>query len=54
MILLARSKYIMCLYAHFVLYYAQSHITLSHTVPTFNDPNEEGFGKHCGKGRKCW
>ena len=25
-----------------------------HTIPTFNDPKEEGFGKHCGKRRKCW
>ena len=23
------------------------------TVPTFNDPKEEGLGKHCGKRRKC-
>ena len=28
-------------------------LTLYHTIPTFNDP-EEGFGKHCGKRRKCW
>ena len=28
--------------------------TLSHTIPTFNDPKEESFGKHCGKRRKCW
>ena len=24
-----------------------------HTIPTFNDLKEEGFGKHCGKSRKC-
>ena len=29
-------------------------LTLYHTVPTFKDPKEEGFGKHCGKRRKCW
>ena len=29
-------------------------LTLYHTIPTFNDPREEGFGKHCGKRRKCW
>ena len=29
-------------------------LTFYHTVPPFNDPNEEGFGKHCGKRRKCW
>ena len=22
--------------------------------PTFNNPKEEGFGKHCGKRRKSW
>ena len=29
-------------------------LTHYHTIPTFNDPKEEGFGKHCGKRRKCW
>ena len=29
-------------------------LTLYHTIRTFNDPKEEGFGKHCGKRRKCW
>ena len=29
-------------------------LTLYHTIPTYNDPKEEGFGKHCGKRRKCW
>ena len=29
-------------------------LTLYHTIPTFNDPKEEGFGKHCGERRKCW
>ena len=28
--------------------------TLNHKIPTFNDPMEEGFGKHCGKRRQCW
>ena len=28
-------------------------LTLYHTIPTFNDPKEEGFGKHRGKRRKC-
>ena len=25
-------------------------LNLYHTIPTFNDPKEEGLGKHCGKG----
>ena len=25
-----------------------------HTIPTYNDSEEGGFGKHCGKRRKCW
>ena len=29
-------------------------LILCHTLPTFNDPKEDGFGKHCGKKRKCW
>ena len=29
-------------------------LTLYHTIPTFNDPEKEGFRKHCGKKRKCW
>ena len=29
-------------------------LTLYHTIRTFNDPKEEGFGKHRGKRRKCW
>ena len=29
-------------------------LTLYHKIPTFNNPNEEGFGKLCGKRRKCW
>ena len=29
-------------------------LTLYHTILTFNDPKEEGFGKHCEKRRKCW
>ena len=29
-------------------------LTLYHTIPTFNNPKEEAFGKHCGKRRKCW
>ena len=29
-------------------------LTLYHTIPTFNDPEKEGFWKHCGKRRKCW
>ena len=24
-------------------------LTLYHTIPTFNDPEKEGFGKNCGK-----
>ena len=27
-------------------------LTLYHTILTFNDPKEEGFGKHCGKRRQ--
>ena len=29
-------------------------LTLYQTILTFNDPKEEGFGKHCRKRRKCW
>ena len=29
-------------------------LTLYHSIPTFNDPKEEGFGKHCVKMGKCW
>ena len=29
-------------------------LTLYHTILTFNDAEEEGFGKHCGKRRTCW
>ena len=29
-------------------------LTLYHTIPTFDNPKEGGFGKHCGKRRKCW
>ena len=29
-------------------------LTLSHTIATFNDSKEEGFGKHIGKKRKYW
>ena len=29
-------------------------LTLYHTIPNFNDPEEIGFGKHCGKRRTCW
>ena len=28
-----------------------SYLTLYHTIPAFNDPKEEDFGKHCGKGK---
>ena len=28
-------------------------LTLYHTIPTFDHPKEEGFGKHYGKRRKC-
>ena len=30
------------------------YIILYRTIKTFNDPKKEGFGKHCGKRRKCW
>ena len=29
------------------------HWTLYHTIPIFNDPEEEDFWKHCGKRRRC-
>ena len=32
----------------------ESSLTLYHTILTFNDPEKEGFCKHCGKRRKCW
>ena len=28
-------------------------LTLYHTILTCNDPEEEGFGKHCEKRRNC-
>ena len=41
-----------------MLYLLNNSLPLSHniyhTIPTFNDPKEENFGKHCGKRRKCW
>ena len=35
-------------YQHFLLF-PQCFLTLYHTIPTFNDPKVEGFGK-----LKCW
>ena len=29
-------------------------LTVYHTIPTLNNPEEKAFGKHCGKRRKCW
>ena len=29
-------------------------LNLYHTIPTFNDPKEQGFEKHYRKRRKCW
>ena len=29
------------------------HLTLYHTIPTFNDPEKETFRKHCGKRRNA-
>ena len=29
-------------------------LTLYNTIPTFNDPNEEGFGKHCRNRRPAF
>ena len=37
---------ILCLFA------GQTCLILYHTIPTFNDPKDEGFGKHCGKKKK--
>ena len=34
--------------------FTKTFLTLYHTIPTFNYPKEEGFGKHCWKWRKCW
>ena len=28
-------------------------LSLYRTIPSSDDPKEEGFGKHCGKRRKC-
>ena len=28
-------------------------LTFYHTIPTFKDPKEESFGKHCRKRRIC-
>ena len=30
-------------------FFSTSCLTLYHTIPTFNDPKEQGFGKHCEK-----
>ena len=40
------------LYIRFIV--IEMTLTLYHTILTFNDPEEEGFGKHCEKRRKCW
>ena len=29
------------------------YLTLYHTIPTFNDPENEAFRKHCGKGENA-
>ena len=29
-------------------------LTLYHTIQTFNNSENKGFWKHCGKRRKCW
>ena len=29
-------------------------LILYHTIPTLKDSEKEGFGKYCGKRRKCW
>ena len=29
-------------------------LTLYHTIPTFNNYEAEGYGKHCGKRTKFW
>ena len=29
-------------------------LSVCHIIPTFNDPKEDGFGKHCVKRRKFW
>ena len=33
---------------------SKMYLTLSQTIPNFNDLEREDFKKHCGKGRKCW
>ena len=38
----------------FVTLHHTTPLTLYHMIPTFNDPEEESFVKHCGKRRKCW
>ena len=35
-------------------YTLENKLTLYHTIPTFNDLENESFSKHCGKRRKCW
>ena len=32
----------------------EKHLTLYHTILTFNEPGKEAFRKHCGKRIKCW
>ena len=38
----------------FIFLVSITELTLNLTIPTFNDPEEKAFLKHCGKRRKCW
>ena len=37
-----------------LLSYLQELSITYQTIPNVKDPEEEAFGKHCGKRRKCW
>ena len=37
-----------------LVFFLQKIINHLPDIPTFNDPEEEDFLKHCGKRRKCW
>ena len=35
-------------------FFGYKELTLYHTIPTFINPERDGFQKHCRKRRKCW
>ena len=35
------------------VFFLSHYLSLYHTIPTLNDPREESFRKHCGKGENA-